>query len=92
MQTLPELLQQVQTTMTPPNTDLSGFIDNQVGKGKTILITGASSGLGAGMAIHFARMGYNLAICARRTERLEQLKANLLADNPTIKVLSLIHI
>lgn len=86
MQTLPELLQQVQTTMTPPNTDLSPFIDNQVGKGKTILITGASSGLGAGMATHFARMGYNLAICARRTERLEQLKANLLADNPTIKV------
>lgn len=86
MQTLPELLQQVQTTMTPPNTDLSPFTDNQVGKGKTILITGASSGLGAGMAIHFARMGYNLAICARRTERLEQLKANLLADNPTIKV------
>ena len=86
MQTLPELLQQVQTTMTPPNTDLSTFIDNQVGKGKTILITGASSGLGAGMATHFARMGYNLAICARRTERLEQLKANLLADNPTIKV------
>ena len=86
MQTLPELLQQVQTTMTPPNTDLSPFIDNQVGKGKTVLITGASSGLGAGMATHFARMGYNLAICARRTERLEQLKANLLADNPTIKV------
>ena len=86
MQTLPELLQQVQTTMTPPNTDLSPFIDNQVGKGKTILITGASSGLGAGMATHFARMGYNLAICARRTDRLEQLKANLLADNPTIKV------
>jgi len=86
MQTLPELLQQVQTTMTPPNTDLSPFIDNQVGKGKTILITGASSGLGAGMATHFARMGYNLAICARRTDRLEQLKSNLLADNPTIKV------
>ena len=86
MQTLPELMQQVQTTMTPPNTDLSGFIDNQVGKGKTILITGASSGLGAGMATHFARMGYNLAICARRTERLEQLKSNLLADNSTIKV------
>ena len=34
MQTLPELLQQVQTTMTPPNTDLSPFIDNQVGKAK----------------------------------------------------------
>lgn len=86
MQTLPELMQQVATTVTPPNTDLSPFIDQQVGKGKTILITGASSGLGAGMATHFASMGYNLAICARRIERLEALKANILADNPTVKV------
>ena len=29
---------------------------------KTILITGASSGLGAGMAHEFAAKGYNLAI------------------------------
>ncbi|MFW2176610.1 MULTISPECIES: SDR family oxidoreductase [unclassified Moraxella] len=69
-----------------PNTDLSPFIDKQVGKGKTVLITGASSGLGAGMATYFASMGYNLAICARRTERLEELKAKVLADNPTVKV------
>ncbi len=41
---------------------------------KTILITGASSGIGAGMAREFAQMGYNLAICARRLERLETLK------------------
>ena len=44
---------------------------------KTILITGASSGLGAGMAREFARKGYNLAICARRMERLEALKQEL---------------
>ncbi|WP_017401131.1 SDR family oxidoreductase [Acinetobacter radioresistens] len=44
---------------------------------KTILITGASSGLGAGMAREFAQKGYNLAICARRMERLEQLKQEL---------------
>ena len=44
---------------------------------KTILITGASSGLGAGMAREFARLGYNLAICARRLERLDQLKQQL---------------
>ena len=36
---------------------------------KTILITGASSGLGAGMAREFAAKGYNLALCARRLER-----------------------
>ena len=44
---------------------------------KTILITGASSGIGAGMAREFAQKGYNLAICARRLERLEQLKQEL---------------
>src|SRR5690606_659391 len=44
---------------------------------KTILITGASSGIGAGMAREFAKKGYNLAICARRLERLESLKQDL---------------
>lgn len=44
---------------------------------KTILITGASSGIGAGMAREFAKKGYNLAICARRMDRLEELKNEL---------------
>ncbi len=44
---------------------------------KTILITGASSGIGAGMAREFAKKGYNLAICARRMERLDALKQEL---------------
>ncbi|QIO05934.1 SDR family oxidoreductase [Acinetobacter shaoyimingii] len=44
---------------------------------KTILITGASSGIGAGMAREFAKKGYNLAICARRVERLQSLKQEL---------------
>jgi len=65
---------------------LKGLNKQQVGRGKTILITGASSGLGEGMARLFARLGYNLAICARRTERLENLKAELLAQYPDIRV------
>lgn len=44
---------------------------------KTVLITGASSGIGAGMAREFAQKGYNLAICARRLERLNNLKQEL---------------
>lgn len=44
---------------------------------KTILITGASSGIGAGMAREFARRGHDLALCARRSDRLQALKAEL---------------
>jgi short-subunit dehydrogenase len=54
---------------------------------KNILITGASSGLGKGMAIEYAKMGRNLALCARRVERLEALKDELLQINPNIQVI-----
>jgi short-subunit dehydrogenase len=53
---------------------------------QTILITGASSGLGAGMARAFAAKGRDLALCARRTDRLDELKAELTARHPDIKV------
>ncbi len=57
----------------------------------TILITGASSGLGAEMARQFADRGYDLGLCARRTERLDQLRAEILAVHPerTIEVRAL---
>jgi short-subunit dehydrogenase len=53
---------------------------------KNILITGASSGLGKGMAIQFAKQGCNLALCARRMENLEALKLELESINPEIEV------
>ncbi len=53
---------------------------------KNILITGASGGLGEGMARQFAAKGRNLALCARRTERLEQLAKELTDAHPGIKV------
>ncbi|NKX90595.1 SDR family oxidoreductase [Nocardia coubleae] len=48
----------------------------------TILITGASSGLGAEMARQFAALGYDLGLCARRTERLDELRTEILAEHP----------
>lgn len=54
---------------------------------KNILITGASSGLGEWMARGFAAKGRNLALCARRTDRLLALKEELENRHPGIAVL-----
>jgi short-subunit dehydrogenase len=53
---------------------------------QNILITGASSGLGDMMARMFAAQGRNLALCARRVDRLETLKTDLLNQYPQIKI------
>ena len=45
--------------------------------GKTVLITGATSGIGEACARKFAEGGYNVIITGRRAGRLESLKAEL---------------
>lgn len=47
---------------------------------KTIIITGASSGIGKAAAKLFAREGANLVLAARRTEELENLTAQIQQD------------
>jgi len=49
-------------------------------KGKWILITGASKGLGREMAILFAEAGGNLILTARSAELLEELKSQVVAS------------
>jgi short-subunit dehydrogenase len=51
-----------------------------------IFISGASAGLGEGMARRFAAMGRDLALAARRADRLEALQKELLAAHPGIRV------
>lgn len=46
-------------------------------KNKTVLITGASNGIGLALARVFARNGYNLVLVARNLEKLKQVKTDL---------------
>jgi NADP-dependent 3-hydroxy acid dehydrogenase YdfG len=55
---------------------------------KIVLITGATSGIGAACAKKFAAAGYHLVITGRRTNRLEELKKSL-ENEYSIKVLAL---
>jgi len=45
--------------------------------GKVAVVTGASSGLGAAFATGLAEAGADVAICARRTEKLEATRAEV---------------
>lgn len=44
---------------------------------RNVFITGASSGIGKAMAYSFGKNGDNLVLCARRLERLEEIKKDI---------------
>jgi NAD(P)-dependent dehydrogenase (short-subunit alcohol dehydrogenase family) len=54
-------------------------------KGKNVLVTGASGGIGAALAEGFAARGATVGICARRTDRLEEVLAKCRVHAPDSK-------
>ena len=56
---------------------MSSILDSFSLAGKVAIVTGASSGLGVAFAVGLADAGADIAICARRVEKLEQTKARV---------------
>jgi NAD(P)-dependent dehydrogenase (short-subunit alcohol dehydrogenase family) len=53
---------------------------------KTVFITGASSGIGRALALELASRGYDLFVCARRLDLLDQLRAEIASAHPARRV------
>ena len=55
-------------------------------KGKTVLITGATAGIGKATAFRFAELESNLILVGRRTEKLQEVKDEIKNHHPSVKV------
>lgn len=53
-------------------------------EGRTAIVTGASSGVGRGLAKVLAENGANVCVCARRMEKLEELASELEAQGTAV--------
>jgi short-subunit dehydrogenase len=55
----------------------------------TVLVTGASAGIGRELALEFGTRAETLVVVARWRDRLEKLRAELLSHNSSLKVIVL---
>lgn len=53
---------------------------------KVVFITGASNGIGKGLAEEFAKRGYHLALSARTLEALIKVKDSIVSQRPATKI------
>ncbi|HEV7196600.1 MAG TPA: SDR family NAD(P)-dependent oxidoreductase, partial [Pedococcus sp.] len=55
-------------------------------EGRNVLVTGASSGIGAGLAEALAQAGAVVGICARRQDRLAEVLERCRAHSPSSRM------
>jgi hypothetical protein len=65
-----------------PAIDPQSAYEAQIYKGKSVLITGGSRGIGAETALHYAKCGASLALTGRREDVLEETKQTILQSAP----------
>ena len=53
------------------------FLSLDAVKGKRVLVTGASTGIGEQLAYHYARLGADVVVTARRENRLKEVRKGL---------------
>lgn len=59
-----------------------------VNDNKVVLITGASSGIGAALARYYTSKGFNTVIAARRSERLQKISAECASINFSVRAVT----
>jgi NAD(P)-dependent dehydrogenase (short-subunit alcohol dehydrogenase family) len=75
-------------TSVYPLVDPQIHYDTQRYAGKTVLITGASRGIGLETAKFYARAGASLTIVGRKQETLDASKDAILREQPSARVLT----
>ena len=58
-------------------------------KGKNVVVTGTSMGIGEEIVYHLARIGANIVVTARREHRLKEVKPLIILNSYIILVLLL---
>lgn len=68
--------------------DPKQFQDAKTFRGKVILVTGASRGIGLETALHYARAGASLTLVARKQETLDESKATITKEIPGAQIIT----
>jgi NAD(P)-dependent dehydrogenase (short-subunit alcohol dehydrogenase family) len=71
--------------LTPASATEGPFMSYSIA-GKHVLITGSSSGIGAGLAEGFAKAGATIGICGRREDRLREVLSRVREHAPESKM------